>query len=79
MQEVTRGRGRPRPAETIARDISIENLLWRDRSLADIAELEKLTHSQTYHALRRLQLAGRICVVRDGRQHLWGRTQTPHA
>lgn len=74
MHEIARKRGRPRPAETIARDTSIMSLLWRDRTLRDIAELEKLTHSQTYHALRRLQRAGQVHTIRDGKQHLWAAT-----
>ena len=74
MHEIARGRGRPRPAETIARDESIVSLLWRDRTLRDISELEKLTHSQAYHALRRLKRAGRVITVRDGKSHLWGAT-----
>lgn len=79
MQEEIRKRGRPRPAETITRDTSIELSLYISRSLREIAYLEQLTNSQTYHALRRLQRAGRVCVVRDGRRHYWSRTQTPHA
>lgn len=79
MQEAIRKKGRPRPADTIARDTSIELLLYINRSLREISYLEQLTSSQTYHALRRLQRAGRVTTVRNGRRHYWSRTQTPHA
>lgn len=79
MHETARKRGRPRPAETIARDESIAALLWRDQTLRDLAEIERLSHSQTYHALRRLQRAGRVQTIRDGKQHYWALTATTHA
>lgn len=76
MHETARKRGRPRPAETIARDTSITLMLYTDRSLREIAYLEKITPGQAYHALRRLQRAGQVAVIRRGKQHLWTRTQT---
>lgn len=77
MHEI-RKRGRPRPPETVRRDADIAVLLvidaWPLQALAD--ELS-ITPGQAYHALRRLQRAGRVFVIRNGKRHLW--TATTHA
>lgn len=61
QQTVSRGRGRPRPAETIERDERIHQLLtagpW---SRGQIAQETGLTTDLVHLALRRLERDGRV-------------------
>jgi predicted Rossmann fold nucleotide-binding protein DprA/Smf involved in DNA uptake len=69
-----RGRGRPRPLDVIGRDEKILELLHaHPRTKAEIMELTRLTPEQTYLALRRMALAGRIRRHRAGehKRNIW--------
>jgi len=67
-QIVSRGRGRPRPAETIDRDERIHTLLASGaRSRGQIAQETGLTTDLVRLALRRLRRDGRVRqCLRDG-------------
>lgn len=68
QQSVRRGRGRPRPAETIERDDRILALLAnRPMSRGQIAQEIGITTDQVRMAMRRLREASRVRqCLRDG-------------
>lgn len=73
MSEEKRGRGRPRPDATIARDEQVFLALHNNgpTSRAQIAEWFSVNVNIVYLSLNRLRNAGRIEKVRRGKHHLW--------
>lgn len=72
-----RGRGRPRPADTVNRDEQVfAALALAPRGREDLAREFGVNLNIIYMSLIRLRKQGRVQPVRDGKYHLW--TQTNH-
>ena len=73
MSENKRGRGRPRPDETIERDRTLYEHLKTNgpRGRWDLAADFNVNVNIIYLSLHRLRRAGLVQKVRDGKFHLW--------
>lgn len=77
MAEARRPRGRPRPDETISRDLTILDVLRKHgpQSRNDLADLLGMDEDRTkvYLSLRRLRDQGLVCTCapREGSDMLW--------
>lgn len=70
-----KGRGRPRPADTIERDEQVFRALADGpRGREAIAAEFGVNVNIIYMSLVRLRRAGRVHTVRDGKYHLWIQT-----
>lgn len=70
-----KGRGRPRPLDTIDRDEQVYAALAQEqRSREDLAKQFGVNLNIIYMSLIRLRRAGRVHKVRDGKFHLWTQT-----
>jgi len=68
-----KGRGRPRPEVTIARDEEIFAFLTESgqANRVSIAAAFGVNVNIVYLSLSRLRKDGRVRTVRDGKRHLW--------
>jgi hypothetical protein len=73
MSDEKRGRGRPRPDSTIARDDQVYDFLHRSGPSGRSAMSQAFGVNQNiiYLSLVRLRRDGRVTKVRDGKYHLW--------
>lgn len=70
-----KGRGRPRPLETIERDEQVYAALAQEqRSREDLAKQFGVNLNIIYMSLIRLRRDGRVHKVRSGKYHLWTQT-----
>jgi hypothetical protein len=77
--EDTRGRGRPRPPEVIARDDQVLALITEPRTKSELAKLTGIEPRFVYSSLWRLRHAGLIRRVvntngdTERKTHIWER------
>ena len=79
MTDEKRGRGRPRPDSTIARDDQVYDFLHRSGPIgrAVVAQAFGVNQNIIYLSLVRLRRDGRVAKVRNGKYHLWSTVSHP--
>lgn len=71
-----KGRGRPRPVDTVERDERVYEALSGEqpRGRQELADEFGTSLNIIYMSLTRLRKQGRVHIVRSGKYHLWTQT-----